>query len=196
VLPPATIASALRSAAPFPGGPTFDLFCQAVAQSVTVWLPTGVSLTGVTSGLLGAGTVTGTLAFTSTPALVLAALSGTYSGPITNLLATVLSVGLNTGLLGLTYTGVSVGVATGLDTSRVISANGTTLAQVLRTTHAGLCAAQSGGGSVVPGFYEALANGIVTVILTGTTIPPTGVVAPTGPVGVASGVGTSTSIPV
>jgi hypothetical protein len=140
--------------------------------------------------------VTGTLAFTGTPVAVMAAMAGTYQGQTAPHLATVIATGLNTGLLGLTYTGVSAGVGTGTDVSHVVSANGPTLAQVLRSVHSGLCAVQGGSGAMVPGFYEALANGIVTVVLTGLTIPPTGVVVPSGPLGTASGVGTSTSVPV
>lgn len=196
MLPPTTIAAALRSSAPFPGGPTFDLFCQAVSQAIVGWLPTGVTLTGVTTGVVGAGTVTGTLAFTSTPATVLAAMAGTFRGQTAPQLATVISVGLNTGLLGLTYSGVSVGVATGLDVSHVVSANPTTLAQTLRSIHSGLCAIQRGTGAQAAGFYEALAAGISTVLLTGLTVPPSGVVAPSGPAGSYPGVGTSTSVPV
>jgi hypothetical protein len=196
VIPPTVLAQALRTSAPFPGGVTFDLFCQAIAIATVTWLPTGVSLTGVTTGVIGAGTVTGTLAFTGTPALVLAAIGTSLTGQNVPALATVLSTGLTTGLVGLTYAGVSVGVATGADTSLVTRADVPTLAQVLRTTHTSLCAAQGGTGSVVPGFYEALASGIVSVIVTGATVPPTGVVAPTGPVGPGSSVGTSLSVPV
>lgn len=195
MLPPTTIAAALRSSAPFPGGPTFDLLCQAIANAVVSWLPTGVTLVGVTTGVMGAGTVTGTLSFMSTPATVLAAMAGTFRGQTAPQLATVISVGLNTGLMGLTYTGVSVGVATGTDVSHVVSANPTALAQVLRSVHSGLCAIQRGTGAQAAGFYEALAAGISTVVLTGMTIPP-GVVAPSGPAGAYPGVGTSTSVPV
>jgi hypothetical protein len=192
MLPPAIIAAALRTAAPFPGGPTFDLLCQAIANAIVAWLPTGVTLTGVTAGVVGAGTVTGTLAFAGTPPLVLGAM-GALRGTNVPALATTLAAGLNSGLAGLPYAGVSTGVGTGTDTSLVVSANIPALAQVLRTSHTAACAVQGGTGSTVPAFYEALAAGIATVVITGTGI---GAVAPTGPLGPSSSVGTSASVPV
>ncbi len=192
MLPPTVIAAALRTSAPFPGGPAFDLLCQAIANATVTWLPTGVTLTGVTTGVVGAGTVTGALAFAGTPPLVLAAMAA-LPGPNAPALATTLAAGLNSGLAGLTYAGVSTGVGTGTDVSRVVSANIPALAQVLRTAHSALCAAQGGTGSTVPVFYDALAAGIATVVITGTGI---GAVAPTGPLGPSSSVGVSASVPV
>lgn len=196
MIPPTTLAQALRAAAPFPGGPTFNILCQAIANAVVSWLPLGVSIRGVTAGAVGAGTVTGTMMFTGTPPAVLAAIGSSLRGQTAPQLATVIAVGLTTGLMGMTYTGVSTGVATGTDVSLVVSANSTALSSTLRTVHSGLCAAQGGSGAQAPGFYEAIANGIVVVVSTGVTIPPTGVVAPTGPVGPSSSVGTSVSVPV
>lgn len=192
MIPPSVLAAALRTSAPFPGGPAFDLLCQAVANAVTAWLPAGVALVGVTSGVVGAGTVTGALAFAGAPPAVLGAM-GALHGPNVPSLATTLSAGLTAGLAGLPYAGVSVGVGTGTDVSRVVSANVPALAQALRAAHSALCAAQGGTGSTVPAFYEALASGIAVVISTGTG---TGAVAPTGPLGPSSSVGTSTSVPV
>ena len=186
----------MRAAAPFPGGPTFDILCQAIAIATTTWLPTGVNLVGVSTGVVGAGTATGALFFAGTPAIVLGAIGTTLTGVNAPLLATTLSVGLTTGLAGLTYLGVSAGVGLGTDLSRVVVANPVTLAQTLRGVHTGLCAAGGGTGAVVPGFYEALAGAIVGVMLTGGTLPPTGVVAPTSPLGPSSSVGVSTSVPV
>lgn len=196
MIPPALLAQALRASAPFPGGPAFTILCQAIATAVVTWLPTGVQLVGVTTGVVGVGTVTGTLFFAGTPAIVLGAIGGTLRGPTAPLLATVLSVGLTTGLAGQTYLGVSAGVGLGTDLSRVIVANPVALAQTLRGVHTSLCASQGGTGSVVPGYYEALAGAIAGVVMTGGTLPPTGVVAPTSPLGPSSSVGTSIAIPV
>ena len=196
MLPPAVIAQAIQAAAPFPGGPTYSVMCQAIALSMVSWLPTGVSLSGVTTGTVGVGGVTGTLVFSGTPAIVLGFLGPTLIGVNTPLLATALASGLNTGLVGLTYLGVSAGVGLGVDLSRVIAANPVTLATILRGIHTNLCATNGGTGSLVPGFYEALAGAIAGVVLTGGTLPPTGVVFPTGPLGPAPGVGVSNSVPV
>lgn len=192
MIPPATIAAALRTSAPFPGGPAFDLLCQAIANATVTWLPTGVTVVGVTTGVVGAGTVTGTLAFAGTPPLVLAAMAA-LPGPNAPALATTLAAGLNAGLAGLPYAGVSTGVGTGTDASRVVSANVPALAQVLRTAHSAACAVQGGTGSTVPVFYDALAAGIAAVVITGTGL---GAVAPTGPLGPSSSVGVSASVPV
>lgn len=192
MIPPTVLAAALRASAPFPGGPAFDLLCQAIANATVTWLPAGVTLVGVTAGVVGAGTVTGTMTFAGTPSLVLAAM-GALRGQNAPALATALAAGLNAGLVGLSYLGASVGVGTGTDVSRVVSVNALVLAQSLRTTHTALCVAQGGTGSTVPSFYEALAAGIAAVIATGTGV---GVVAPTGPLGPSSSVGTSASVPV
>ena len=195
MIPPAVIAAALRSAGPFPGGPTIDILCQALAAAITSWLPTGVALTGVTTGVVGAGAVTGTLAFSATPTAVQGAMAA-WTGPTTSYLATMLAAGLNSGLAGLPYAGVSVGVGSGLDTSHVVSANVPALATLLRTTHSAMCSPMGGSGAMTPVFYDALAAGVGVVVLTGMTVPPTGVVAPTAPLGPSSSVGTSTSFPV
>lgn len=154
-----------------------------------------MALTGVTAGLAGAGTVTGTLVFTGTPAAVLGAM-GAFTGPNASPLSVMLSAGLDAGLAGLPYAGVSVGVGLGTDISHVVSVNVPALASILRTTHSAMCAPLGGSGAMVPGFYEALAAGVGVVVLTGATLPPTGVVAPTGVVGGLPLVGTSTAVPV
>lgn len=192
MIPPAVLAAALRTSAPFPGGPAFDLLCQSVASAVTVWLPTGVTLVGVTTGVLGAGTVTGSITFAGSPPIVLGAM-GALRGPNVSALATTLAAGITSGLAGLPYLGASTGVGTGTDVSRVVSANVPALSASLRAAHSAACAVQGGTGSSVPAFYEALASGIAAVLVTGTG---TGAVAPTGPLGPSSSVGTSTSVPV
>lgn len=192
MIPPAVIAAALRTSAPFPGGPAFDLLCQAIANAVTAWLPAGVTLAGVTTGVVGAGTVTGTLTFVGAPPAVLGAM-GALQGPNVPALATTLAAGLPAGLAGLPYAGVSAGVGTGTDVSLVASTNVPALSAALRTAHSAACAVQGGTGSAVPAFYDALASGIAVVIATGAGV---GAVAPTGPLGPSSSVGTSTSVPV
>lgn len=194
MIPPTVIISALRASATFPGGPTFPIFCQTIANSVTAWLPTGVTVVGVTSGAVGAGTVSGTMLFSGSPALTLAAMSSHgFNGPTSTSLAQVLTLGLNTSLVGLTYAGVSTGVATGTDSSHVTAVNLPSLVTLLQTNHRALCAPLGGTGAQVPGFYTGLAAGIGAIIQTGVTAIPSGIVAPTGPVGVGATVGTSVS---
>lgn len=196
MVPASAISSAMQAAAPFPGGPTFSILCQAIANSLVAWLPVGVNLVGVTTGTVGVGTVTGTLIFGGNPGLILTAFGTTIHGATAAQMATTLFGGLTVGLAGLTYVGPSAGVGLGTDISHVVSANATSLAAVLQTTHSALCLLQGGTGSTVPGYYDALAGAICAIIMTGQTLPPTGVVAPSGPLGPSASVGTSTSIPV
>ena len=119
-----------------------------------------------------------------------------FTGQTAPALSVFLSTGLNTGLAGLPYAGASVGVGLGIDISHVVSVNVPTLATILRSTHSAMCAPMGGSGAMVPGFYEGLAAGVGMVVLTGATLPPTGVVSPSGVVGGLPLVGTSTSIPV
>lgn len=197
MIPPTTISNAIRSSADFPGGPTFDPLCQTIANSLVAWLPTGVTLQGVTAGVIGAGTVTGTLTFAGlTPTVASILSSGGLSGQVSPRFAQALTLGLNSGLLGCTYAGVSTGVASGTDMSHVTSVNTVTLAGTLQVTHASFCAALGGSGALNPLWYTCLASAIGSIILTGVTLPASGIVLPTGPLGPGSSVGTSLSVPV
>ena len=196
MIPAPVLTAALRSAAPFPGGPAFNLLCSAIAQAVTLWLPTGVTLQGVTSGVTGAGTVNGTLFFSGVPGVVVSTLNGSgLAGSASTQMAQVISAGLNSGLNGLTYAGASVGVGQGLDQSQVSGVNVPTLATALESAHRGLCSAAGGSGSSVPGFYVSLARSIGVVIQTGRSRPPGGQVTPSAPLGPSSSLGTSLSVP-
>lgn len=194
MIPPTAIISALRASATFPGGPTFSILCQTIANSVVAWLPTGATILGVTSGAIGAGTVSGTMVFTGVPTVTLAAMSSNgFNGNTSTALAQIITSGLNASLTGLPYAGVSTGVATGVDTSHVTAVNLPALVSLLQTNHRALCAPLGGTGAQVPGFYTGLAAGIGAIIQTGVTAIPSGIVAPTGPVGVGATVGTSVS---
>lgn len=196
MIPAPVLTTALRAAAPFPGGPSFNILCSAMAQALTLWLPSGVTLQGVTSGVTGAGTVNGMLFFSGVPGVVNSTLQGSgLVGTASSQMAQVIAAGLNSGLNGLTYAGASVGVGQGLDQSQVSGVSVPTLAQTLETTHRGLCSAAGGSGSSVPGFYVSMARAIGVVIQTGRTRPPGGQVTPTSPLGPSSTLGTSLSVP-
>lgn len=194
MIPPTTIAASLRSSADFPGGPTFGLLCQAIANALVAWLPTGTALVGVTTGVVGAGVVNGTVTFAGVPSVVLAAMAGNgFNGQTAPRLARVLSTGLNAALNGLTYAGVSTGVSSGTDVSHVTTVNVPALATAIQAAHASLCSPLGGHGATQPSFYTGLAGGIGSIIQTGVTLTPSGVVTPSGPVGVGATVGTSLS---
>lgn len=197
MIPPSVLTTAIKSSADFPGGPTFDLLCQAIASSLVSWLPTGVTLQGVTAGVIGAGVVSGMLTFAgSTPTVSGILSSGGLVGQVSPRLAQALTSGLNSGLSGCTYTGISTGVASGTDVSHVASVNLATLASTLQTNHSALCSPLGGHGALNPSWYICLASAIGSIILTGVTTPVSGIVTPTGPLGPGSSVGTSLSVPV
>lgn len=190
MIPPVAIASQLRASAIFPGGPTLGPLCMAIAQAVVAWLPTGVTITGVTTGVVGTGTVNGTLAFAANPAAVAQAMG--FTGPNTSGIARMLTLGLNGSLTGSPYQGVSIGVGQGTDVSIVGGPNIPALVGLLQSSHAATCAGLGGTGSLYPGFYQGIANGIAIIVQSGVTLP-VAQVTPSGPLGPASSVGTSLS---
>jgi hypothetical protein len=192
VIPPAAIASALRASATFPGGPTLGPLCQAIAQALVAWLPVGVTIQGVTAGTMGTGMASGNLSFQGLPSAVVAVMRSQLQGPVTPQLGLMLTQGLNASLTGCSYVGVSIGVGTGTDVSGVTVVNVPLLSTTLRSAHAAACAPFGGTGSVLPGFYQALADGIAVIVQSGVTIPGARV-TPTGPPGPGPSVGTSLS---
>lgn len=191
------ISAAIRGAASFPGGQTWGLLADAVGNAFTTWavVPGNVLVQGVTTGVIGSGTVVGTIQFTGGPTLVVAGMSGGgLLGTTVPQVGTAIGTGLMTALSGtLTYQGTSVGVAVGLDVSFIPTANVATLASALQLAHVALTATLGGTGANQPSFYSAIAAGIVDLVETGVTVPGTGIVTPAGPVGPSSSAGTSIS---
>ena len=194
MLIPANVTRSIEQAADFPGGPSFHTITNAIGLALPSWIGSGVVINGLTTGLTGAGTVTGTMIFLgNTPDVLLSLENGGVGGSQANRFARALALGITEALMGTTYTGVSAGVSSGTDISLVASVNVTTLASTLEATHRSLCTPLGGLGSQAPGFYQALADGIASILRTGATIPGTGVVAPSGSTGPLPGVGTSVS---
>jgi len=176
----ATISSAILGAAPEMAGVSAPTVAQVVGNAVYAWaiLPANLSLTGVTTGALGAGVVTGTLVVPPDVVVVAAGLtSAGVVGPTSVVLAKAVAVGLSLAFASAQYTGPSIGVAIGVDNSVVSTANPATLTPPLAAGFPG----PSG-----PAVAVGLASGITSLLLLGTGI---GVVAgtPTG----GSGVGIS-----
>lgn len=197
MVPASAISGAIIGSASFPGGTTWSLLATAIGNAFTSWapIPSNVLLQGVTTGVIGTGTVTGTLQLTGGPALVVAGMTGGgLTGTTVAQVGTAIGTGLVTALSGtLTYQGNSLGVASGLDVSFVSTANAATLASALQLAHLAQVAALGGTGANQPSFYTAIAQGIANLIQTAVTVPGTGVVAPAGPVGPSSSSGTSIS---
>lgn len=194
MLIPANITRAINQAADFPGGPSFYTITNAVGLSLPPWIGSGVVVNGITTGVTGSGVVTGNMIFLGVVSDVAQSLqSGGVGGTQSERFSRALTLGITEAMTGCQYTGVSAGVSSGTDISMISSVNTATLASLLEATHRGLCSPLGGGGSIAPGFYLALANGIASILRTGVTIPGSGVVAPSGPVGPLPGVGTSVS---
>lgn len=143
---------------------------------------------------MGAGTVTGMLTFTGPASLVPAQMTaGGLTGRTTPQAGTAIGLGLLSSLNGLVpYLGVSTGVGSGTDASVVTSVNLPTLVVAFRLAHVALLGALGGHGSSLPAFYTGIASGIAAIIQTGVTLG-SGIVAPSGPLGPGSSVGTTLS---
>lgn len=198
MVPASAISSAIQGAASFPGGATWPLLCNAIGNAVSTWAvaPGNVLVQGVSTGVVGAGTVTGLLQFSPDPATVSSVIQGAgLAGTTVSQLGTALTLGMLSSLNGsLQYQGVSAGVAQGLDVSLVATVNTATLITALQSAHSALASALGGSGASNAVLYSALAAGIATIFSTGTTLPGTGIVTPAGPLGPASSVGATVSV--
>jgi hypothetical protein len=199
MVPATAISSSIRSAAGFPGGNSWPLLCDALGNALSTWavVPGNVTIQGATAGVIGAGTVFGTMQFTGDPSLVIGAMQGGgLSGTTVTSIGSAIGLGLLSSLNGaFQYQGVSVGVGQGTDVSLILGTNVATLTSTLQLAHSAICAGFGGGsGSATPTLYSALAAGIAAMLATGVTVPGTGIVTPAGPLGPALSVGTSLSL--
>lgn len=187
-----TLAGAMILAGPEFIGPNGSRLFQAIGTAVHTWvvIPINVSLTGITTGQGGVGFVTGKLFMV--PAVPAMAAALTAAG-VTGLLAAGLARSVSMGLAAAfsasgTYTGPSIGVAIGVDTSKVIAANPMTLIPIML---ASMASSLGGTGLSAPSVATGLSNGIAAQMLTvtgvgavaGTPIPSPAPVAGTSPFG-------------
>lgn len=197
MVPAASISQAIRQAATFTGGQAWPILCDAIGQAIVAWAPTpgNVVIQGVSTGVVGSGTVTGVFQIFGPPVLVPNAMTaGGLTGTTVAPIGTAIGLGLIQSLSGsLQYQGTSVGVAQGTDVSMVVSTNVPTLTAALQAAHAGILSAQGGSGAVLPAFYTSIAAGIAAMLDTAVTLPAAGVVTPAGPLGPGSSTGTTVS---
>jgi hypothetical protein len=159
-----TITQALLSAGGgVLAGPTFPLVASVLGNALFTWAlnqPQNLLLSGITTGGLGPGVVTGTLLVASSPAIIVASLAAVgVVGSTAPLLATAVANGVATAFTVFgQYAGPSIGVALGVDNASVLVANPVTLAPLIA---AGL------GGPIGPLVALGLANGIAAMLLTG-----------------------------
>lgn len=185
---PSTISQAILAAGPDLKGASWVRLTAVIGIAVAAWaqVPANLALQGVTAGAVGAGTVTGKVYVVPAPlpvpaAMALAGLLGLDAASVGRAVGLGVAAAFNA---SAAYQGVSVGVGTGTDVSKVSLSNGPSLVAALS-----LAATSSGMTGVdIPRVMAGLGPGIATLLLTGTG---TGVVA--GPVGPSPGAGTSLS---
>lgn len=114
-------------------GVSFPSFANVIGNAVSSWVKTDVFLAGVTTGTDGSGTVLGTLTVPPNVSVVQSTLqSNGIVGAIVPQISRVLAVGLSNSLTATAeYTGPSIGVGVGADSSFVVTANPLPLASLL-----------------------------------------------------------------
>ena len=154
------IESALLAAGASFQGPLYPLFCKALSSSIVTWAlgqPLNVGLAGITAGSAGSGTVLGIVQFFPNVGLVLPSVQAAgFLGIQTPALVQAIVTGLTVGLTGTVYTGTSVGVGAGTDTSLVTVSNPVTLQAILQAQ----LTAFLGVGVLVPSFAAGLSQGL------------------------------------
>jgi len=182
------ISSAILNAGSDLLGPTFPLLCNAIGTSVFTWslIPANFALTGVTSGVLGAGIVTGKITVSPNVSIVQGALTGQgVSGVVSPRLAKAVAIGISTSFSSSAqYTGPSVGVAVGTDTSIVSVSNPATLLSLMISS---MISSFGSFGASAGNVASGLGNGIALLLQTAQGF---GAVAGT-PTASASAAGTS-----
>ena len=170
-------------------GPVWFNLAAAVGQSVEQWVSTGgVTLTGVTTGTAGGGTVIGTrLFFPPQPLPVNAATAAvTILGSTGQYAAAAIGIGVANALNSSAgYAGVSIGVGAGTDVSKVTFANAASLTNLLTAHLAGVGIV----GPVALQFAGGVGSGLAALALTGTSVVPgivTGVPSPSAAFGNSS----------
>lgn len=187
-LTPPMITAAIAAAGPELKGIVWVRLTVVLGIAVATWaqVPANLAMQGVTTGAAGSGVVTGKMAVTPAPLPVPAAVSAaTVVGLDAASVARAVGLGVAAAFnASATYQGVSVGVGSGTDVSKVSLSNGPSLVAAIQAA----ALSTAFGGVVMPRVATGLGTGIAALLLTGTGI---GVVA--GPVGPAPGAGTSVS---
>lgn len=150
----------------FPGSQDIPKIAQAVGLSVPTWirLPTNVLSLGFTAGIAGVGTATGK-AFFVPGGQIIAALNGSgLNGQAAQGIGAAVETGLSVALNSNSqYIGVSIGVGTGTDVTKVSLSNPATLIPILL----GNLQAVGIAGQQGPQLASGLGTGIAALVATG-----------------------------
>ncbi len=182
------VTNAIRGAGPTLTGPTWLKLSSAVGIAVVQWSSSrlNVALTGSGGGVMGAGTVTGTLTIIPNAVPVTGSLaSAGFKGLSASKIGAAVGIGIGTAYTASAmYSGQSAGWGVGADVSKVTTAISATLTPLLVAAMAG----QGLAGPQASLLAAGLSPGISTLFLTGF-----GTGAATGGGGPMAGTGTSTS---
>lgn len=177
----------LLGSSTFVGSRTAVVVSEALASSLVLWLPSVVTA-GVSTGVLGAGSVVGSMSMVGDPSLMTTALMGSgCSGNTVGLVGSWLGSSLIAGFGGCVYSGVS-GVVVGSDVSSVVSASSESLRVILNAQWSRVCV--SAGGLGLMGDDRFLAGFAVGASALTMTAVGSGVCSGVG--GMASGTAAST----
>lgn len=193
VLAPNVTNAILVAGAANLNGPVWGLIAAAVGLSVEQWVRAGgVTLTGVTTGTAGGGTVIGTSLFFPPQPLPVNAATAAISilGSTGQYASAAIGIGVANALnASAGYAGVSIGVGAGTDLSKVTFANPATLTNLLVAN----LNAVGVGGPVALQFAGGVGSGLAALALTGTS-PVLGIVTGTPSPSPAMGNSTSTVV--
>lgn len=185
---PGILTASILGSAPDLVGKNWFLLAGAVGGALPKWfrLPSGVFLTGVVTGVVGGGVVSGKIFLPPSPLPLPATFLGVgFAGPEAMRIATGIGLGVSTAINSAgNYAGVATG-AIGSDTSKVVFADPVSLTGIISAELAALGFL----GPSAPLLASGIANGISTMLLKGTG---TGVA--TGTPGPSPGVGVSKSL--
>lgn len=187
-LSPSTISASILSAGSEFTGLTFPSLCNAIGNAVFSWvsIPSNYSLSGVTTGVMGAGVVSGKIILVPNIGLIQTAFSGqNILGITAPFLAKAVAIGLSTSFSAYgQYVGPSVGVSLGSDSSSVSISNPSTLLPLMISSMLG---SFGGVGPSASNVAAGLSTGIALLLQTAQGV---GTVAGT-PTSPASSVGSS-----
>jgi len=170
----------------FPGSKTISLMAVPMSLALSLWIsnPLSVQIFGATSGVAGAGNVTGSILGVVGVGIMLPALQAAgLNGSTSPSMALLVEQAVRTALIGALYQGASAGVGSGTDAIVKVVANGPALTALFQSTFA----AAGLTGLLTPQLSLGLGQGVAGLVAT-----CVGTGAVTGP-GNIPAVGTSLS---
>ena len=155
------LRASLLGASLVPESQVYPWIASAVAEAIVNWMTTSVVVQGTATGVIGVGTVSGTLQFVS-----LAQLQASFAslpGKSSQLIAQSLQQGLASGLPSVQYQGTCVAVGSGTDVSFVTQAPQPSLYALLLSKMEG----QNLDGLSAPFLANAISQGVASFVSTG-----------------------------